>query len=400
MRFLGVKIADGFSSEASVFAALLHPDFADLPGAARIRFDVLYQTSPGDTQGAERFQDAVSPEVVLHSQDFGWRPPLAGRSVGFKVRTHARFYTQLPGALRKVRRLRPDIIYSSQESWDCRVATFLARRLRRPQIIHLHYVIGPWLGTSVLKRLHDCDHVLAVSNFIREEAIRHGVAPDRVTTVYNSVTLPDLNVTPSPANDIRQELGIDASTPLIGMVARIDPQKGQDQAIRAFAEILSEFPDAHLLLVGGALSWHTKYADSLRHLSAVDDLTGRVHLLGHREDVPAILRCLDIFLHPAHNEPFGLAVAEASAAGLPVVGYADGATPELVVSGVTGLLTPHGEGVNGLARSLRILLSDPSIARAMGALGRVRMQVKFSPTGAQESFREALTRVGDRQTPA
>jgi glycosyltransferase involved in cell wall biosynthesis len=120
-----------------------------------------------------------------------------------------------------------------------------------------------------------------------------------------------------------------------------------------------------------------------------------VSVLGFRKDVSAILGLTDVFIHPSRQDPCPLAVLEASAAGRPVIAYADGGIPEIVAHGATGLLVPTGDR-DALASSLHRLLSDRELARRMGAAGRERMAGEFRPDLAGARLADALLRVRPR----
>ncbi len=383
-RLLGVQIANGYSSEASVFAGLLaHTD------RAIVEPHVLHHQWAGDLQSAKTFQQISG--ASLQMLDFGWRSMTPGRSLPAKAQARLRFLAALPRALALARRLNPDIIYSSQQLWDCQAATYLARKLGKPQVIHLHYIIGSWLHRPVLGRLLTCEHVVAVSDFIREEALRHGVKAEKVTTIRNTVpATPPAD--PGTRAAVREELGIAPDAPLLGIVARLDPDKGQADTLRAFAQARREHPRLQLLVVGDPSPWHPAYAGTLRELAEGLDVAEGVHFLGRRSDVPRLLAAMDVFVHPSRREPFGLAVAEACAAGLPVAAYAEGGTNELVQNGVTGLLAAPGD-VDALARSIQCLSDDLGRACAMGRAGRERIASDFRPVIAGQAFTALMSRV-------
>lgn len=288
--------------------------------------------------------------------------------------------------LRIARAYDPDIIYSSQQRWECLAGTYIARRLGKPQIIHLHYTIGPWLHRHPLQRLLSCDHVVTVSDFIRGQALRHGIPAERVTTIRNPVS-PFPPPSPGARGSVRTELDVPADVPLIGIVARLDPLKGQDDTIAAFAKIAAASPAARLIIVGDG---PTRAA--LAAQAAETGLSDRIIFTGRRPDVPRILAALDVFVHPSRHEPFGLAVAEASAAGLPVIAYAEGGMSEIVVDGETGLLAPPGD-IDTLATNLAELLQKPDTARGMGAAGRQRIAANFRPEDAGREFAAILDRI-------
>lgn len=383
-RLLGVQIANGYSSEASVFAGLLAQT-----DRALLEPHVLHHQWAGDLRSIEKFRDVgIAP---LQPLDFGWRSMTPGRSLPAKARARLRFLAALPRALALARRINPDVVYSCQQLWDCQAATYLARKLGKPQVIHLHYIIGPWLHKPVLGRLRTCAHVVAVSDFIREEALRHGVGAEKVTTVRNTAP-----ATPPPDAGaraaVRAELGIAPDAPLLGIVARLDPDKGQADTLRAFAQARGSHPGLQLLVVGDPSPWHPGYAGTLGELAERLGAAETVHFLGRRSDVPRLLAAMDLFVHPSRRDPCPLALLEAADASLPAVAYAEGGANELVQDGVTGLLAAPGD-VDALARSILCLLDDLGRARAMGRAGRKRIARDFQPALAGQAFTSLIGRV-------
>lgn len=394
-RLFGIQIANGFSPEARVFAGLLRHSAADggpLHGAHVLQHAWRDEDAP---PAAERFRQGAGAGVTVETLDFGWRSQAAGRPLAERLTGRARFALALPRALRRASAARPDIVYSSQQLWDCLVATAISRRLRIPQVIHLHFIVGPHLHRPVLRRLLTCDHVVTVSDFIREEALRHGVAPERVTTVRNA--LPVLPTPPPGARErVRAELGVADGAPLIGIVARLDPYKGQSDTMEAFARLRATgaVPQgARLAVVGGPSPWCPDYGAELEAKVRDLGLGDSVRLLGVRSDVPTLLGAFDLFLHPTRSDPCPLALLEASAAGLPVVAYAEGGALEMVEDGVSGLLASPAGDVGALADAMGALLADPARARAMGAAGARRIATRFRPEDAGAAFGALMTRV-------
>ncbi len=103
---------------------------------------------------------------------------------------------------------------------------------------------------------------------------------------------------------------------------------------------------------------------------------------------------MDIFVHPGQPEPFGLVNIEAMAMARPVVAFAHGALPEIVVHGQTGLLVPPGD-VIALANAVRTLLADPEQRRAMGCAGRERVETHFTIQRVAHEVEAALQKVLD-----
>ena len=174
-----------------------------------------------------------------------------------------------------------------------------------------------------------------------------------MTHVYNSFDRARFDperVDPAP---IRAELGIaQAGAPLLGQVAQITPWKGQDTAIRAVADLRRGGTDPHLLLVGEiafagkAVRYDNHgFLRDLHALVAERQVGDAVHFLGRRDDVPEIMRALDLSLLPSWDEPFANVMLESMAMGTPLLVSQVGGGPELVEDGVSGrFLPPSGPG--------------------------------------------------------
>lgn len=102
---------------------------------------------------------------------------------------------------------------------------------------------------------------------------------------------------------------------------------------------------------------------------------GRVHLLGFRDDLPRLLPCLDLLVHPAEREGLGVSLLQAAACGVPIVASAAGGMPEAVRD--NGLLVPPAD-VPALAHAITRLLDDPARRARMGVAGRRLMEQAFS----------------------
>ena len=376
MRFLGVKICHDLNSETRVFGSLL--------GQRRGGFDpfVLYNAWQGHPQGSDQFQ-AMSDATVI-PVDTGWRPnPSGDRSLLAKMGSLARIHASIPGLVTRAKDLQPRVVYSSQQRWDCYVASQIAKRLGVPQIVHLHYVPGPWLGEHVQERLRTCDLLVTVSDFIRDLAIQHGVPADRVRTVRNTMSVVD-RADPGARRDIRSSLSIPDDAFVFGNVSRLSPGKGHSDILQAFALAAVQQSSAYLVIAGDG-EIREQVESEARSLG----LGSRVQCLGQRRDVPNLLASFDAFLHPSRMDPAPLAVLEASAAGLPVLAYREGGVCDFVEQGKTGLLSEAGS-VDGLAQSIKAMLDDPDQAKCMGGAAKERISRRFRPEDAGAEFAELV----------
>ena len=395
-KVLYIQIAHGFSVEFRVF------DRYTQCAGSKLVPHVLYNAYDSECDAAPRFQALGTRQeapCTLYAMDFGWRLLEPKQSTWDKCKNRVRFFAaSVVSAVRAAREINPDVVISSQQHWDCFVATEIAKRLRIPQIIHLHYTIGDYLRPFVLKRLRTADQIITVSKFIGKEALRHGVAPERVRTILNTVeqTPPVQQL----REQLRHELGVPQGGFLLGNVARLDPQKGQEDILRAFALVLKQFPQTRLALVGSPTPWHPGYQTTLETLAMSLGVAEQTIFTGFRRDVPELLSAMDIFLHPSRREPFGQATAEASQAGLPVVAYAEGGTEEIVAHGVTGLLPPPKSGAQGLADAVQTLLSNAEMRESLGRAGRERMaNPPFTPESGAEAFVQVVHDVIQRRPP-
>jgi glycosyltransferase involved in cell wall biosynthesis len=192
---------------------------------------------------------------------------------------------------------------------------------------------------------------------------------------------------------------------LLGVVAQLSPWKGQDTAIEALRLLCAEGIDAHLLLIGSAkfVDRATRfdnegYVARLRKLVADTGLQERVSWLGEREDVPELVRALDVLLLPSWEEPFGRALIEAMAMGVPVVATSVGGPPEILQDGREGFLV-EPRRPPAWAQAIRRLADDPRLGEEMGRAGRRRFEDAFTVDrhagAALEVYERALGRLSE-----
>ena len=316
------------------------------------------------------------------------------------------------------RRHIPTLPFSVQNSGDLVAAVRLARliRSRRIDIVHAHSrrdymvaVLGAALArlyshqvflvlhAHMVRPLGDpprlagrffewgADAVVAVSGAVCDRLRHdHDFSPQFVHLIYNGVDLdafafPGSLAAQAQREAARRRWGVGAETPVLGMVGRLDA-KGQAALIRAASGLAAQYPALHVVFVGGE-GWPGEQA-KLAALAQKQGLAGRVLLVGPQENVPALLPGFDILVHLPRDESFGLALAEAMAAGLPTVATRIGGCREVVRDTVTGLLVSPGAREE-VVQALRFLL-DPAdgLARrtAMGRAGRRIVEHEFSRT--------------------
>jgi glycosyltransferase involved in cell wall biosynthesis len=160
----------------------------------------------------------------------------------------------------------------------------------------------------------------------------------------------------------------------LGTVANLFPRKGYEVMLRALPAIVRAVPTVHYVIVG---SDDHDYADRLKKLAQELKIADRVHIVGFQDPVQPFLAALDLYVHPALMEGFGIAVVEAMAMGKAVVATTTGGLPEVVAQGETGLLVPPGDA-ESLAAAVVSLLEDKVRREQMGRNGKARAQERFS----------------------
>jgi glycosyltransferase involved in cell wall biosynthesis len=234
-------------------------------------------------------------------------------------------------------------------------------------------------------------HFVANAGFIeRELTALPWVGPGRVTRIYNGIDLErfrpgSLAGYGGEIHDLRQECGIPPEAPVVAVVARLQALKGHEDLLQCLPALWERFPELRLLVAGQGP--HEGY---LRAVAADLDPGRRILFLGHCPDVRPVLQAADLFVLPSHREGLPNAVLEAMAMGLPVVATAAGGTGEVVVDGVTGLLTPPGDPA-ALGAAMRRLLEEMALRKRLVNGARRHLEEQFSLTRAVDQV-EALLR--------
>lgn len=354
-----------------------HELFARHAGADDIEAHFIRQWKTAD---APRRGPRVVQEGRLRFTYTDFGRDLSLRPRPGKLRRAWMMARRLPAAARLIwkstRSFQPDFIYTSQQRFDVLAARVLRRLTGIPHVMHVHYQAGPWLGRLVFDELRRTPYLITCSRFNQEKITHWGVPIERVPVCPNPVNVAKFDILPEPEY-VREQFSIPAGVPVIVYAGRLDPYKHAEVVIQAFAKAIHAYPDARLLLCGE--SFHFPDYDRVLHRMVEDlHLSERVIFAGFRSDLPKIFSGCDIFCLPSESEIFGMAIGEAMVSGLPVLSVWDGAIPDLVAHGETGLLSPLNDA-DGLAENMLRLLDDPALARRMGQAGRSRIFTHFTP---------------------
>jgi glycosyltransferase involved in cell wall biosynthesis len=211
------------------------------------------------------------------------------------------------------------------------------------------------------------DHVICLTHGDLAAAKEAGIPTSRATVIPNGI-----DVTRFTAGADRAVLGIAEGVPVIGMVARLVPQKDPMTFLHAARRIADTLRDARFLLIGdGPL--RSRVESAVRALG----LEGRCLVLGTREDVPELLQAMDVVLLTSRWEGLPIAALEAMAAARPLVASRLSGLSEVIDDGLTGVLVSPGDSAQFAAAAVALLRDAPRRA-AMGARARRRVADHFS----------------------
>jgi glycosyltransferase involved in cell wall biosynthesis len=251
-----------------------------------------------------------------------------------------------------------------------------ARIARRPLVWHVRELgagaVVDRLLLGVVARL--ATRAVAISPAVAATLSGCGV---RLRLVLNGIDLAAFEHPPTRMA-ARGDLGIDAAARVVAMLGRLEPWKGQDVGLDAFAAVAARDPRAILLVIGGPAATKPAFGPALEARAVALGLGDRVRFLGIRHDVPRLLAAADVLISPTvRPEPFGRTLVEAMAVGVPVIASAAGGPLEIVVPGESGLLVPPGSS-SALAEAMGRVLGDDGLASRLAAAGRQRAVERYA----------------------
>ncbi|BDM81682.1 glycosyltransferase family 4 protein [Acaryochloris marina] len=273
------------------------------------------------------------------------------------------------------------------------IASSLATLIGTPPLVwHLRDILTAKHFSGVNRRVaitlanSRAAQVWVASQATADAFIAVGGRPDLVKVMYDGIESDRFDqVTLEAATAVRQELKLE-NVPLVGLFSRLSPWKGQHVLIEA----LRSLPDVHGLLVGDALFGEQDYVAMIKEMAAGEDLADRIHWLGFRQDVPALMKACDIVIHASTEpEPCARIAIEGQLAQKPVIATAAGGMLEVIADRQSGRLVPPGDA-NALAAAIRELLNDQQLASTLAEQGMQSAATKFAPEVCLGAVDQAL----------
>ena len=383
-------------------SALFVDQTAQLGGAELCMKDILISRHhPGDR--VVLFQDGPLVAALAASQIKVTVCELSSRGAAIRKSSGlVRKATALLDVGRLARRIarhaaQVDVIYANTAK--ALVVSAIAGKIAgKPVVYHLHDILSPdhfsrsnrQLLIQLAKRC--TRHIVANSRATADVLIDAGVTSEKISVVHNGIdpvpAQAALDAAARHRREIRQALGL-GDQPVIALFGRLAEWKGQHVALKA----LEQLPGAELLLVGDALFGEDDYVDQLTRIACSDKLRGRVHFLGFRDDVPAVMQAADVVVHCSTSpEPFGRVIVEAMLSRRPVVASNAGGAAEIIRHGETGLLFQPGSA-SDLASEVNKILCQQIDSSAMVTAAAKDARMRFDLAARVDDVSATLNRV-------
>ncbi len=286
-----------------------------------------------------------------------------------------------------IKRENIDIVstHSSVDSW----AGGLAAKLTGRKLVRFRHNVYPVGSGPLAWFLYSIpDRIITISNAVSNTLAQCGVTRDRLAIIHSSAD--GLKFDPE-TSDIRDELGVPAGYPVIGNTSTFSEAKGQEYLLQAFNIIYKEVPCTLLFAGNIEEQFKTKY---LSHVDA--GLRDKVLFLGHRDDIPRILKTIDVFVFPSVIEGLGTALIEAMAMGRPVAVSDIPTFTDFIEEGTNGLFFKT-KNPQDLAEKVVALLQNKGLQEQLGrnAMATVRERFTFEKMIdlTEAKYREVLDAV-------
>ena len=287
---------------------------------------------------------------------------------------------------------RADLVISCQNVADIYPA--LERlHLRPPLIEH-----GGLVSEALAGPKHFTSRYVGVCDSIRKAAAsRMPERPHHAIEIPSMVDLDEFD--PSGRAALREGFGITPQEVLIGWVGRLDRKKRVEDFLRAAACVAPIWPEARFIVVGGPDAFMPEYAEELRRLARDLGLADRVIWTGDRKDVPALLSAMDIFCWLSRGEGMPHVIAEAGAAGLPVIATPDNGALQQIRDGETGIFVPH-EAPAAVAEAMGRLITDQALRARLGEGLRAHVRRTYSAAVVVPQWEALFARLLAERRPA
>lgn len=194
--------------------------------------------------------------------------------------------------------------------------------------------------------------------------------PNRIQVIYNGID-PD-KYSENETTDLREEFNVPKDSPIIGFVGQLNERKGFDTLLPAFNLLLQNVPNAILLIAGKGDT-----LEQIKHFADENQIKNNIKLIGFRDDVPNIMRTIDLLVLPSWWEGFGIVLIEAMAASKPVITTNISSMPEIITHAETGLIV-SAKNIEELYEAMHQLITDSAETKKMGQRAHKVVEMRFT----------------------
>jgi glycosyltransferase involved in cell wall biosynthesis len=177
---------------------------------------------------------------------------------------------------------------------------------------------------------------------------------------------------------------------IVGVLGRLDPQKGQEVLLRAVPALTRKHPNIHIVVAGDETAGEPGYKARLENICKTLAIEKRVTFLPFTNDVPRLMAALDIFILPSYSETYGLVVIEAMAMKRPVIATNAGGVPEIITNGETGLLVPPRDS-DALSGAIHSLLTNARLRSRIIRSARSRALDRYDFSLSVDMFLRSIS---------
>jgi glycosyltransferase involved in cell wall biosynthesis len=256
-----------------------------------------------------------------------------------------------------------DIIHLNNEPVCNMAGVLVAKILNIPCISHVR---GPVAWNSITSRwlYRNVTCYITVAEWIKRDVMKMGVPDRMIKTIWDGRKLDEFEESFN-MEDVRKSLELKDGELSVGMVGRLNPWKGHKVFIDAACIIEKRFPQCKLFIIGGSSETYREYENELKKLVCEKNIRNVV-FTGQRDDIPNVMRSLDVIVHASVNpDPYPNVLLEGMAAGRPVIATNIGGPLEMIENYKTGILIqPNDPEV--LADKICELLSDKNLRLSLG----------------------------------
>ncbi len=308
---------------------------------------------PDDGIFAEQLREAEIPTVILNLPS--WRKVrsrLTRRSAAAKLTDLAKKY---------------DIqLVHTSDSWLNPYMLRVKNQLNIPIVSHVRNLLTSEQVANY--RFNRMNGIIAISEQSKVPLVKAGIPSQKIDLILNCVDLTIFR--PNSVEKTKK-----SNVFVVGLVGRIEPFKRQKTFVEIASQAVKQCPNVQFHIIGDALNTpeHRAYDREVRQLVSKNKLEDVIHFRGHRNDMPSVMRELDLLV----TLSAGSVIAEAMASGKPVIGTPIGSTSEMIVDGVTGWVMPL-DPIESIADRIVQLVRNPEIYVQMGAAARKHAEAVFS----------------------